>query len=260
MNLRKYGTAPYKVAVVHGGPGAAGTVKPVAEELSKICGVLEPLQTEMTINGQLEELKKILEKYISEPVILVGHSWGAMLIYLFAAKYSDMVKKIILVSSGLFVEKHFPNLNKNRDEKLTAEDREELIRLRSILSDAGHKDINTAFAKFGRLMEKLDAYEPIDMVADESLFSYEIYSKVWPEAHEMRRSGQMAELGKNISCEVVAIHGDNDSHPIEGIRDSLEETVGDFTFYELKRCGHSPWAEVYARDDFYKILRLEILK
>jgi len=44
-NVRKYGKAPFKVAVVHGGPGAAGEMAPVARELVFICGVLEPLQT-----------------------------------------------------------------------------------------------------------------------------------------------------------------------------------------------------------------------
>jgi len=43
--LRKYGKTPFKVAVVHGGPGAAGEMAPVASELVSVCGVLEPLQT-----------------------------------------------------------------------------------------------------------------------------------------------------------------------------------------------------------------------
>jgi len=34
-NPRKYGNRPYEVALVHGGPGAAGEMAPVAKELSK---------------------------------------------------------------------------------------------------------------------------------------------------------------------------------------------------------------------------------
>ncbi len=52
-NLRKYGRAPYTVAIVHGGPGAPGDMAPVARELSTTYGVLEPLQTEETLNGQI---------------------------------------------------------------------------------------------------------------------------------------------------------------------------------------------------------------
>lgn len=43
--LRTYGQAPFKGAVLHGGPGAPGEMAPVAKELARFCGVLEPLQT-----------------------------------------------------------------------------------------------------------------------------------------------------------------------------------------------------------------------
>jgi hypothetical protein len=42
-NLRIYGTAPYRLAVIHGGPGAPGEMAPMARELSPNIGVLEPL-------------------------------------------------------------------------------------------------------------------------------------------------------------------------------------------------------------------------
>lgn len=100
MNLRKYGEKPYKVAVIHGGPGAAGSMKPICEELSKFCSVLEPLQTEMSVQGQINELKKILEQNIYEPIVLIGHSWGAMLSYMFASKYSNLIKKLFSYQAG----------------------------------------------------------------------------------------------------------------------------------------------------------------
>ena len=84
---------PYTVAVIHGGPGVAGEMAPVAREISRTYGVIEPLQTEWTLAGQVVELKNVLTRQGSLPVVLVGHSWGAMLGYIFAAKYPAMVKK-----------------------------------------------------------------------------------------------------------------------------------------------------------------------
>ena len=55
-NIRKYGKAPFKVAVVHGGPGAPGEMAPVARELSKDYSVIEPFQRSFTIDGQVKEL------------------------------------------------------------------------------------------------------------------------------------------------------------------------------------------------------------
>jgi pimeloyl-ACP methyl ester carboxylesterase len=258
MNLRTYGDKPYKVAVIHGGPGAAGSVKPICEELSKFYGVLEPLQTEMSVEGQLHELKEILEANTEEPITLIGHSWGAMLIYMFAGKFNHLVNKIILVSSGSLEEKYYDDLQQNRQSKLTQDEKAELKDLQNIFSNPYGQDMNKVFTKFGTLMEKLDSYAPIEMDNDSSLISYEIFSKVWPEAHGLRKSGLMYEMGKDIECEVIAIHGDYDSHPVYGIKDSLEKIVKRFEFYKLEKCGHSPWLETYARDEFYRILRNEI--
>lgn len=61
-NLRKYGKPPFNIAVIHGGPGAPGEMAPVARELSSYCGVLEPLQTEASLEGQVRELYGILKK------------------------------------------------------------------------------------------------------------------------------------------------------------------------------------------------------
>jgi len=39
MKLRLYGKEPFFIAVVHGGPGAPGSVSPVAKELSQYFGL-----------------------------------------------------------------------------------------------------------------------------------------------------------------------------------------------------------------------------
>ena len=78
-NLRTYGTAPYTVAVLHGGPGAAGQMAPVARRLADEHGILEPLQTAATIDGQVEELRHVIDKNGEPPVTLIGSSWGGYL-------------------------------------------------------------------------------------------------------------------------------------------------------------------------------------
>ena len=52
MTVRKYGSPPYRVAVLHGGPGAPGYMAPVARELAKTTGILEPLQSEDSLAGR----------------------------------------------------------------------------------------------------------------------------------------------------------------------------------------------------------------
>ncbi len=74
---RTYGRPPFRVVVVHGGPGAGGDVAPVARELARRRGALEPVQTATTLAGQVEELSSQIAAHAAPPVAIVGYSWGA---------------------------------------------------------------------------------------------------------------------------------------------------------------------------------------
>jgi len=65
-------------------------------------------------------------------------------------------------------------------------------------------------------------------------------------------------MAKAIRCPVVAIHGDWDPHPAEGVNDPLTKVLPDFRFVLLEKCGHRPWIERNAAETFYKVLVEEI--
>lgn len=257
-NLRKYGIAPFNIAVIHGGPGAAGEMAPVARDLSSNSGVLEPLQTAKSLEGQVEELKEVLGKKGSLPVTLIGFSWGAWLSYIFTAKNPSLVKKLILVDSGGFEDRYAENIRETRLSRLSEGEREEVESLIEKINEPAYENKNEAFAKLGKLFSKADAYKPIKVKTDAIDCQYEIFRNVWREASEMRSSGELLELGKKIECPVVAIHGDYDPHPAEGVQKPLSSVLKDFRFMLLKKCGHKPWIEKYAMDEFYKILKQEL--
>jgi pimeloyl-ACP methyl ester carboxylesterase len=256
-NLREYGTAPYNVAVIHGGPGAPGEMAPVAREIAAQWGVLEPLQTEDTIEGQVEELRAILEAHAIRPVKLVGYSWGAWLGSIVAARYPSLVGKLILISSGPFEEKYAQGIMETRLDRLGSEEQAEVLNLVESMSDSGGQHLNKKMARFGQLISKADSYEPIphDDYALETQFG--VFQNVWNEAQELRHSGRLLELAAMIQCPVVAIHGDYDPHPAEGVRKPLSHVLEEFRFVLLKNCGHTPWFERQARDEFYKVLKRE---
>jgi len=255
--LRKYGHGPFRVAVIHGGPGAPGEMAPVARELSRDTGVLEPLQTADSVEGQVEELRGVLEKDGDIQLILIGFSWGAWLSYIVTARYPLLVRKLILVSSGPFEEKYAGNIIKTRLSRLSTEEKKEVLYLMTSLDSAKSTDNNT-MARFGQLMSKADSYEPLPRDGERFNFNPDIYHRVWKEASELRRSGELLQLGERIQCPLIAIHGDFDSHPAEGIREPLSRVLKDFRFILLEKCGHYPWLERQARDRFYDILREEV--
>jgi pimeloyl-ACP methyl ester carboxylesterase len=262
-NFRKYGSSPFRVVVIHGGPAAAGSVAPIARKLGEMRGVLEPIQTAKTLDGQVEELRLVVQQNAMTPLVLIGHSWGAWLSSIVAANYPILVRKLILVGSGPFAEKYVELIAENRFRRLSQEEKEEFLYLVDALNGAEAPDSNVSLSRLGELVHKADSYDPIDIPNDATDLDLvenpgEIYEGVWPEAARLRRTGELLRLAATITCPVVAIHGDCDPHPPEGIQEPLAARLKDFRMIILERCGHEPWRERYAMDKFYDILEHEL--
>lgn len=257
-SVRAYGAAPYRVAVIHGGPGAPGSVAPVARELAREYGVLEPLQTADSLDGQVEELRAVLEEYATLPVTLIGSSWGAMLAFIVAGRYPALVRKLILVGSGVYREEYAAHIDDVRMARLSEADKQRIAALDARLADPTEQDRNGIMAQLGELFTRSDTYDPITLESELVEAQFEINQRVWADAVQFRRSGELLALGHNITCPVVAIHGDYDPHPPEGIRDVLAPVLKDFRFILLAHCGHEPWRERQARDAFFALLRQEL--
>jgi pimeloyl-ACP methyl ester carboxylesterase len=259
-NYNIYGKKPFAVAVIHGGPGAAGEMAPVAKELSAHWGILEPLQTATSIDGQVIELKSVLEEKGDMPIQLIGFSWGAWLCYLCAVKFPDLIKKLILIGSGSFDKKYANKIQQIRLNRLNEGNRKKYDSLIEILNDRSSQNKNEALQQLGKLCEKVDTFEPIEYEAPKIDFRADIFQSVWQEATELRRSGELLDLGKKIQCPVMAIHGDYDPHPAEGVQKPLAAILNDYRFILLTNCGHKPWIERWAKDEFYRILKDELRK
>lgn len=259
-NIRVYGAEPYNVAVIHGGPGAPGSVASLAKELSLNSGVMEPLQTKDSIKGQIDELAAVLDEYGNKPVVLIGHSWGAWLSYMFAVKYPEYVKKILLIGCGAFDVKYLSSMNETRLKRLNEEENMKVKELIESLNNTKGIKREITFKEFGKLMSKADSYKPIVCESDDIIgFQPEIFEEIMDEIRILRSSGELLSMGSEIQCPVVAIHGDYDPHPYIGVKEPLEKVVNDFRFILLEKCGHTPWNEYYAKEQFYKVLMKEII-
>jgi len=258
-NLRFHGTAPFRVAVVHGGPGAAGEMAPVARRLSRNHGVLEPLQTARSVDAQVEELREVLAKHSRAPAVLIGHSWGAWLSLLAAARYPELAGKLILVSCPAFAESYTTHLQTRRLERLDDAEKAEYEAAAAALGDPSAPHSDGPLEKLGRLAAKADAYARIDEAEEPAIrVSGEIYRAVWNEAAAMRRSGELLCRARMVRCPVVAIHGDADSSPAAGVAEPLSAALPGFRLIVLAQCGHRPWLERYAKEEFYGKLLAQI--
>ncbi|MDU5144539.1 MAG: alpha/beta hydrolase [Paenibacillus dendritiformis] len=252
-SIRIHGNAPYSVALAHGGPGAAGEMAPVAAALSRHAGILELHQTKYSIDELVAEMKDQLVASGHPPVTVIGHSWGAWLGFLFAARHPGLVRKLILVGSGPFEEAYAQEIMSTRMTRLSAEERAEW---NSIMSKLGAGEALPDLTRLDELMSKADTYEPLEDApkAEPIAVNAEQHGRIWAEASALRRSGQLLEHGKRIACPVVAIHGEHDPHPYQGVFAPLTEVLNGVTCILLPRCGHTPWMERHASHAFYDIL------
>jgi pimeloyl-ACP methyl ester carboxylesterase len=253
-----YGRAPYRVALVHGGPGAAGEMAPVARELASGRGVLEALQTATSLEDQVEELKTVLEENGQPPVTLIGFSWGAWLGCLLAAGHPQLVGKLVLIGSGPFEERYVSQLEETRLSRLGEPERAEFQSIVARLGKPAEANRDALLARLGELASKADAYAPLPHESELLASRSDIFQGVWEAAAELRRSGRLLELAGRIRCPVVAIHGDYDPHPAAGVREPLSAVLERFRFILLEGCGHTPWIERQAKDVFYDILEREL--
>lgn len=255
--VRKYGKSPYNIAVLHGGPGAAGSACGLARLISEKYGVLEPMQSKYSIGELEEELLDQIKANCPGKVTLVGHSWGAWLAGLFAQRYPEKVKKVILIGCGPLEEKYVPQIGERRRKNMPLEVKTEFDGiLRQLESGTGKND--AYLKRLGRICDRADGYQEEEFLKDQAEINGELYEKVWKEADELRKSGKLLECFEKILCPLVLVQGIADPHPAEGILLPLREKKKEIKSYVIERCGHTPWREKYARKLFVDILLSEL--
>jgi pimeloyl-ACP methyl ester carboxylesterase len=156
------------------------------------------------------------------------------------------VRKLILVGSGPFEAQYSSAIRATKMSRLTNEERAELKTFSLVGEDA--------VARFIALSDVADTYERDTSPQPSVRFDRTIHAAVWPEADGMRKSGALLDAVTNIQCPVLAIHGDYDPRPSAGVRIPLQAALPAAQFAQLGQCGHKPWQEIHAKDDFYRLV------
>lgn len=247
-----HGSPPYRIAVVHGGPGACGSLARMAEELSRRMnrGVLEPIQAAGTLEELTDELYGQLQTFSpAEQVSLVGHSWGGWLSVLCAAKYPRKVASLVLVGCAPFEDRYVPKILENRLGKLPLGERSCFTRLLEKLSGgASEGEIRQVEA----FVERTDNVCLLPSERDSSgIFRGDVYASIWEQAADWRTRGLLVGKLEEIVCPVYVIHGQDDPHPLEGVVEPLSRRGVRYQVQVLKNCGHSPFREKGARAGFF---------
>jgi pimeloyl-ACP methyl ester carboxylesterase len=252
LKVRSYGSSGPRVIVVHGGPGACGSMAQVARGLADSYRVLEPFQSgvAMTVAEHVADLHEVVEsqKEAVAPAI-VGHSWGAMLALVYAAAHPAMVGPIVLVCSGTFDLPSRERFGANMAKRMDAEMRQRLDRLKQL------PDSNERFRALGDFTMELYSYDlaTTDQEIDES--EPGANSETWDDMVRLQGKGVYPAAFAAIKSPVLMLHGAADPHPGAMIRASLAPHIPQLEYREWARCGHYPWLEKATREEFFSITR-----
>lgn len=249
--VRLYGNAPYKIVLVHGGPGAIGSLKGFAKEFNELSqiGVVEALQSKYSIDELVEELYNQIKDNCKEKVSLIGHSWGAWLVAFFAEKYPELIENVILVGCAPLEDKYVSEISVRRMGNLSEEDRAIFQRL------CNNQATDEDMAKLPKVFDTSDNYclENRDLHRADRTDS-QMHNMVWEEAAKLRTNGALLTSFKKIQSKLYLIQGETDPHPAKGVIVPLQENGVKYESICLEKCGHSPFMEKYAKEEFYNIL------
>jgi pimeloyl-ACP methyl ester carboxylesterase len=172
-----------------------------------------------------------------------------MLALAYGAAYPEAIGPMILVGCGTFDEVSRAQLNRTLEQR-TNETIREAERRASVLRTDDERLRATITAHF-----PLYVFAPVTGGMQIERFDARGHAETWSDMLHLQNSGIYPSSFEAIKTPVLMLHGDFDPHPGPLIRSSLEPYLAQLEYRELSRCGHYPWAERYASEEFYATIR-----
>ena len=256
IEVRDYGESGPLVILLHGGPGAPGPMAPVARGLAEGFRVLEPFQRgsggePLTVARHVADLRDLVESLPPEPrPALVGSSWGAMLALAFAAAHPDLAGPLVLIGCGTFDIGARARMREILDARMDDELRRRLANLAEECIDPDER-----LRVQGRLILPLYSYDPNAGELELGACDARANRETWDDMVRLQQEGVYPAAFSAIRRPVLMLHGDADPHPGRRIQASLQPYLPQLEYREWERCGHYPWLERAAREEFFACLR-----
>ncbi len=260
IDVRTYGSAGPTIAVLHGGPGAPGSVAALARDLGRDFRVLEPLQRRsgavpLTVSRHVEDLAAVAPM----PAVLVGWSWGAMLALSFGARYPDRTAALVLIGCGTYDDASRAEYSARMEQRLGPEGRSRMRELRDrLLTATDPAELDRLLDEQGRLAAAAQSVDPIEdeePAGDRLPVDGRGHEETWADVLRLQREGIEPAIFDAIDAPILMLHGDEDPHPGRAISNALRGHVRRLEYVALPECGHEPWRERRARQQFFQVLR-----
>ncbi|MDA7731016.1 alpha/beta hydrolase [Flavobacteriaceae bacterium] len=218
----------YKCITLH----QRGTGKSILEEVSS--------QT-VNVDRYIEDLNGLYKELGNQKLILVGHSWGGMLSFSYAANEPEKIEKIILLNTGGVTDKFYSWFGSNINMRLFPED------LELYQSQIDNKRSTLVAIWPGYFFDRemaLKSRPALDYKFNNQAGINSLASGDW-----RKRSEERVERLKNYTGPIDLITGRQD--PVgESVVYEAKTVFPQLNYTFIERCGHFPWLE---REDRSKI-------
>jgi pimeloyl-ACP methyl ester carboxylesterase len=243
IEVRRYGSGS-PVAVLHGGPGAPGSVAQLANALGGDFTALEPLlrrsgEVPLTVAQHVEDLAGV----ITEAMPIVGWSWGAMLGLSFAAAHPELVSALVLVGCGTYDSASRAMYERLMRERLGDVGQKEKAKPTASLALAVPDERDRILGQLGDLAATAQAYDAVRRDVNELSVDAVGHEETWRDVLRLQESGVEPSRFGPVHVPVLMVHGSADPHPGPPIRDSLRAVMPQVEYVEIPRCGHTPCIE-----------------
>jgi pimeloyl-ACP methyl ester carboxylesterase len=254
IECRCHGKEGKTVALLHGGPGAPGSLLPLAGVLKERFCVMEPFQrgsgsSPLTVETHVEDFHElVLSACHGKPVAVVGHSWGAMLGLVAASAYPEDVRSLVLVGCGTFDAQSRSMMAKVLEGRTNGDLREKAGALKREIGDRDER-----MKQYAALVAPLYSFDP-EGSGEPLACDGRAFEETWNDMLRLQGEGVYPAAFSAIRCPVLMLHGSWDPHPGWMIRDSLLPHIPQLEYVEMEECGHTPWRERRVRDRFFSLL------
>lgn len=250
------------IIVLHGGPDFDHTyLLPDMDRLSdsyrliyydqrgrgKSVGEIDP--ADVSLETEIEDLEALREHLQLKTVVVLGHSFGAILAMEYAIRHPQRVSHLILMNTAAASQEDYQMLRQEVLRRRAVHQAE----LDGIISSAAYQEGNPdAVAAYYRLhfgttikqpqhLESLIAQMRLsftkEIVLQSRAVEQQLYKQTWYSSDYNLFPGL-----KRLSIPTLVIHGDYDFIPVECAM-HIAEAVPDARLVVLKDCGHFAYLE-----------------
>jgi pimeloyl-ACP methyl ester carboxylesterase len=228
----------------------------VARELAGSFRVLEPWQRgsgaqPLTVGQHIADLHEVVQAHCpGERPALVGSSWGAMLALAYAAAYPAYAAALALIGCGTFDLASRRHMRWTIAQRIRPTMRDRMKQVSEEIADADER-----MKALGELIDPVYSYEPLPEDGSQCAFDARSLEDTWADMERLQAEGVYPAAFSSIRVPVLMLHGAYDPHPGRMIHASLQPHLPQLEYMEWKKCGHYPWRERYAREEFFTVLR-----